>query len=348
MPVETAERLFARLAAPGGKKGPIACVVLAGADAYLRDTAREGIVKAAFPEGAPEWAVLRVSLREESLDGVLRKAQSYPMLTARQVIFAQDWEALEELDDEAREEARKTLAAYLEDPAPFTLLVLEAGALDQRTKLTKLLAEKSVILSLDLAGKPEQQIQDALRVITDMARAAGATIEPEAAAQLSDCLDGELARIAPEVAKLAAYAGEGKRITASDVALLVPAAKRYTAWQLTDMLAARQRGPALAFLDGLLRGGEEPVRLVGAMAWMYRKLIEVQELPPGTNKYAAAGRLRMSPDTVELAQKQARVVPRERLLRGIQALAEADSRLKSGNRAPRAVLEFLITELTAN
>jgi len=31
----------------------------------------------------------------------------------------------------------------------------------------------------------------------------------------------------------------------------------------------------------------------------------------------------------------------------VQALAEADSKLKSGHRAPRAVLEFLIAELTA-
>jgi DNA polymerase III delta subunit len=80
---------------------------------------------------------------------------------------------------------------------------------------------------------------------------------------------------------------------------------------------------------------------------MYRKLIEVQELPAGMNSYAAAGKLRMRPDTVALAQRQSRALPRERLLRGIQALAEADSRLKSGNRAPRAVLEFLISELTS-
>lgn len=55
----------------------------------------------------------------------------------------------------------------------------------------------------------------------------------------------------------------------------------------------------------------------------------------------------MRPETVELAQRQARALPREHLLRGLQALAEADLRLKSGNRAPRAVLEFLITQLIA-
>jgi DNA polymerase III subunit delta len=347
---EAVQRLFDRLAAPSGgkgKKGPVACVMLAGADAYLRDTARAGILKAVFPEGAPEWAVVRVSLREEGLDSVLRMAQSYPMLAARQVIFAQDWEALEESGDDAREDAHKGLSAYLDDPAPFTLLVLEAASLDQRTRLSKLLDEHAFIVSLDLSGKPQDQIHDAVSIITEMARSSGAGIEPEAAAQLSDCLDGELARIAPEVAKLSTYAGPGRRITAADVALLVQAAKRFTVWQLAEMLAAGQRDKALAFLDGLLRDGEEPAGLVGAMAWMYRKLIEVQELPPGTNKFAAAGKLRMRPDTVELAQKQARIVPRERLLHGIIALAAADSRLKSGNRAPRAVLEFLITELTA-
>ncbi len=348
MPEMTPERLFQLLAAPPGapRKGRVGCVVLAGEDAYLRDLSRKGIVAACFPEGAPEWAVVRVSLHDEGLDHILAMAQSYPMLASRQILFVLDLEALEELDEAAREAARERLAAYLEDPAPFTVLVLEAVSLDQRTKLSKLLAEKAAIVSLDLGDDGPRKTQQSIPVIVQMAREAGVSIEPEAAAQLADCLDGGLERIAPEVAKLAAYAGDGKRITLADVAALVPAAKRYSVWQLAEILATGERGRALVFLDSLLRAGEEPVGLVGAMAWMYRKLIEAQELPPGTNQYAAAGKLRMRPEMVELAQRQSRAVPRERLLRGIQALAEADSTLKSGNRAPRAVLEFLIAELT--
>jgi len=348
MPELTLERLLQMLAAPpaASKKGRVGCVVLAGADAYLRDLSRKGIVTACFPDGAPEWAVVRVSLRDEGLDRVLSMAQSYPMLAARQILFALDLEALEELDDNSRDAARDELAAYLEDPAPFTVLVLEAASLDQRTKLSKLLAEKAAIVSLDLGDDGPRKTREAIPVIEHMAREAGVTIEPEAAAQLADCLDGGLERIAPEVAKLATYAGAGGRITTADVSALVQAAKRYTVWQLAEILASGERGRALTFLDGLLREGEQPVALVGAMAWMYRKLIEVQELPPGMNAYAVAGKLRMNPKTVELAQRQSRGLPRERLLRGVQALAEADSRLKSGNRAPRAVMEFLIAELT--
>jgi len=348
MPELTPEKLFQMLAAPAGRKAKPPCVVLAGEDAYLRDFSRKGIVDACFPDGAPEWAVVRASIREEGLERILGMAQSYPMLSPRQVIFALELEALEELEEKSREDAREKLEAYCEDPAPFTVLVLEAAALDQRTKLSKFLAEKAAIISLDLKEDVRAKMQDAIPVITRMAHQAGVEIEPEAAAQLADCLDGALERIAPEVAKLAAYAGDARRITAPDVALLVPAAKRYTVWQLAEILASGERNRALVFLDGLLREGEEPVALVGAMAWMFRKLLEAQELPPGMNQYAAAGKLRMRPDAVVLAQRQSRALSRERLLRGISALAEADSRLKSGNRAPRAVLEFLISELTSN
>jgi len=348
MPDLTPEKLFQILAAPAGKHASPPCVVLAGEDAYLREFCRKGIATACFPQGAPDWAVVRVSFREEGVERILSMAQSYPMLSPRQVIFALDLDSLEELEEKARDAAREKLEAYCNDPAPFTVLVLEAAALDQRTKLSKFLAAKAAMISLDLKEDVRGKTQDALPVIARMAQDAGVEFEPEAAAQLADCLDGGLERIAPEVAKLAAYAGESRRVTAADVALLVPAAKRYTVWQLAEILASGERNRALVFLDSLLREGEEPVALVGAMAWMFRKLIEAQELPPGMNPYAAAGKLRMRPDAVALAQRQARALPREKLFRGLSALAEADSRLKSGNRAPRAVLEFLISELTAD
>ena len=80
----TPERVFQMLAAPSGRRQKTPCVVLAGEDAYLRDISRKGIVAACFPEGAPEWAVVRASLREEGLEHILSMAQSYPMLAPRQ------------------------------------------------------------------------------------------------------------------------------------------------------------------------------------------------------------------------------------------------------------------------
>ncbi|MGH9709759.1 MAG: hypothetical protein ACRD37_04355, partial [Candidatus Acidiferrales bacterium] len=82
-------------------------------------------------------------------------------------------------------------------------------------------------------------------------------------------------------------------------------------------------------------------------AWMYRKLIEARELPPGTNQFQAARDLGMRPESAGIAMAQARKFPREQLLEGIVALAEADSALKSGGPNPRATVEFLMARLTA-
>ncbi len=129
---------------------------------------------------------------------------------------------------------------------------------------------------------------------------------------------------------------------------LVISAKKYSVWQLSDVLATRQRSRALEFLDSVLREGEPAPQVVGAMAWMYRKLIQAQELTPRLPAWQAARDLGVRAETAELALRQARKIPRRQLLDGLQALYEADSRLKSGVADPRAVMEFLVAQLTAN
>ena len=149
-----------------------------------------------------------------------------------------------------------------------------------------------------------------------------------------------------ELEKLASYA-RGKPITAADIETLVVAARKNTVWQLADMLASGRRGDALAFLDTLWRNGEPPAGIVGALAWMYRKLVEARDLPAHSRGYQAARQLGMRPESAEAAIRQAHRIRKTDLLAGIVALAEADSQLKSANPDPRATLEFLIARLTS-
>jgi len=129
------------------------------------------------------------------------------------------------------------------------------------------------------------------------------------------------------------------------VATLVISSKKYTVWQLADMMAEQQSRRAIEFLAALLREGEEPVALVGALAWMVRKLIEASDLAPATTGWQAARALAMRPEAAEAAVRNAHRIPRARLLAGLRALYEADNQLKSANPNPRAVLEFLICRL---
>ncbi|HEX9760881.1 MAG TPA: DNA polymerase III subunit delta [Candidatus Acidoferrales bacterium] len=328
------------------KKSP-AGLLLLGPDAYLRDLCREKIIDTYVAPGARDWAVKRFSPREASAGDILREAQTLPMLVPLQVLVVSEVEAWERLGEESREELVEQLNAYFENPAPFTIVVLEAAKLDQRTKLYKALADAVLVVEADLGGDPAQRIPAATAMTLRMARDTGVAIDKDAAQELAEITNGELGLIRCEIEKLATYVGEGKRITTADVEALVVSEKKYSIWELTDMLANRQRDRAILFLDRLLAEGQQPPAIVGALAWMYRKLIEAHELPPGAQPMQAVRKLGVRPETAQMILRAVRRLPRTELLAGLETLYETDSRLKSAGADDRAVLEFAVAQLTA-
>jgi DNA polymerase-3 subunit delta len=343
MAAVTPHELLARLA----KGKPISGILLVGADSYLRDLCRKKLVETYVAESTRDWGVRKFSADEDDISAILGQAQTMPMLAPRQVIFVSDTEAWERLGDDSRDALVKQISEYLDNPAPFTVLVFEAAALDQRMRLAKMFAEKTVTVAVELSGDPDQRARLAVPLSIEMARELGAVLEPAAAEELCDILSGELSSIHTELEKLSSYAGERKKITRADIDLLAVSSQKYEVWDLADMLAERKPAEALEFLDNLLRAGEAAPALLGALAWTYRKLLEAQDLPPGTNGYQLAGRLKMRPDAAERAVLRSRKFPRAQLARGLAALYEADNRLKFGGTSQRAVMEFLVTQLAS-
>ena len=328
------------------KGKPIPAVLLLGDEVYLRDTCRSQLIEKQIPEEARAWAVSRYSANRGDIQAALDQARTLPMLSGQQVVFLEDMEAVDKFSEEARETAVESVTAYLEDPSPFTTLVLEAASLDQRMKLAKLLVEKTLVVEVGLGNDEKRRRAAAVTLAHAMAGELGVKLEDDAADDLAESVADDLMRLKTEVEKLAAYAGNKRQVRREDVSRLVVSQKTYTVWQFADMIAARQGGRALEFLDALLRDGEEPVALVGAMAWMFRKLIEASEVTGPMNPWQAARLLGMRPDAAELALQNARKMPRKRLLENLSALRKCDDRLKRGNANPRAILEFLVAELT--
>jgi DNA polymerase III subunit delta len=337
------EQLLERLA----KGKPVPGILLLGDESYLRDLCRRKISDAYVQEGVRDWGITRFSADDDSISTILNQAQTMPMLAPQQVIFVRDVDAWGRLGDDSRDALVKRLSEYLDNPAPFSVLVFEANALDQRMRLAKMFAEKTVVVAIELSDDPTERAKLAGPLAFEMARELGVELDRGVAEELAEMLNGELAAIRTELEKLAAYVGERRRITRADIEQLVLSARKYTVWELTDILASRQPSMALEFLDSLLREGEQAASLVGALAWMYRKLLEAQELPAGIWGGQAAGRLHMQAKTAELAVRQSRKFPRTQLTTGLAALYEADSRLKSGGTSQRAVMEFLVARLAS-
>lgn len=335
------EQLLARLAS--GKIIP--ALLLLGDEPYLRDECRVRLIEQFVPEAARTWAVSRYSAGRGETQMALDQAQTMAMLSPQQVVFLEDAEAIEKLGEKNRDEAVEQLTGYLSNPAPFTVLVLEATGLDQRMKWGKLLFEKTLVVACELGEKPEQRHAAAVAFARAIAKEEGIEFEKGAAEDLAELVAADLMRLKTEIEKLATFAGGKKFISRNEVTSMVISEKTTTVWELADLLAARKPTKALEFLDRLLRDGEEPLPMVGAMAWMYRKLIEASELKGVANGYQAARALAMNPEKAELALQASRKIPKAQLLAGLRALQRADDRLKGGAEDERAVMEFLVSEL---
>jgi len=342
MPAIGPEELLARV-----KKGkPVPAILLLGEETYLRDSCRSALSDAYVNEAARAWAISRFSAERGDLQSALDQAQTLPMLSPQQVVFVEEAEAIEEFSEKKRDDAVKQLEAYLADPASFTVLVIEAAHLDQRMRLGKMLIERALVVQVGLGDSPDQRTAVAVALAKSLAREQRIEFEKGAAEDLAESVAADLQRLKTEIEKLASYAGDRKTIRREDVALMVISEKAATVWELADFLAGRKPRLALEFLDRLLRDGEEPLQILGALAWMYRKLIEASELRGAVNGWQAARALQMRSDQAELAVRNARQISKPRLIAGLSALQRADDRLKSGEKDARGVMEFLITELT--
>jgi DNA polymerase-3 subunit delta len=306
------------------KGKPIPALLLLGDEPFLRDNCRAQLIEHFVPAAARDWAVSRYSADRGETRDAMEQAQTLPMLAPRQVVFLEDVEKIEKLGEKNRDAAVDQLEAYLSDPAPFTVLVLEASALDLRMKLSKLLAEKTVVVDVSLGENTEAREAAAVALARTLAKEQKVEFEKGAAEDLAEYVSADLMRLKTELEKL----------------------KTATVWELADLLGSRQQKKALEFLDRLLRDGEEPLQMLGALTWMYRKLIEASEVKGASNGWQAARALSMRPEQAEVALQAARRIPKARLLQGLQSLREADNLLKGGCDDPRAAMEFLIADLT--
>jgi len=152
------------------KGKPVPAVLLLGDEPYLRDECRKQLIEKYVPEAARTWAISRFSADNGETQAAVDQAQTMPMLSPQQVVFLEDGEAIEKLGEKSRDEAVKTLEAYLENPAPFTVLVIEASGLDQRMRLAKLLQEKALVVAVGLGENQDERVAAAAVLAKSLAK----------------------------------------------------------------------------------------------------------------------------------------------------------------------------------
>ncbi len=114
---------------------------------------------------------------------------------------------------DAGESAVKAVERFLDEKSD-TLVVLEAGDLTGKSKLRALAEKHSSAVAVACYAVDAQKLP---QVVTERLRAAGVTIEPEAAAWVAAHIGGEDGTIRQAVELLALYAGAERKLALHDV-----------------------------------------------------------------------------------------------------------------------------------
>ncbi len=241
---------------------PSGLVVLSGDSAYHLDAAQRAILDAIVPADAGAYALTVFGDEKVAVGTVVAACRSVGMFAERRVVLVRD---LEMLDGEP-----EALLDYAAKPAPDSHLILRAPKLDRRRKLGKALAKQKMFFLFRI---PEDPLA-AAGEIGELAAEQGLKLEREALKLLAHVCAGDLQRATMELAKLATWLGDEKReVRVQDLRETLTGEGAMSGWELANAINDRDRARALCAARKLVEAGEEPLRIVGGIAWNARKML---------------------------------------------------------------------------
>ena len=102
----------------------------------------------------------------------------------------------------------------------------------------------------------------------------------------------------------------------------------------------------LSMLYNQLDHGEEPLKILGMIAWQFRLIWEVKHhQTTGTPPSRIAQKMGVAPFQAEQALRHTGKFSEGQLREGFRSLSRADRELKSSGKAPEGILETLVLNL---
>jgi len=346
------------------KGAPAPVYLFLGPEPYQRERCRQAlldVVLGSAPEDR-ESGLTRVDLSEVPLAAALDDARALSLFASSRVIWIGSAEAIlprgraaaaAESDDGGDAGETSQLAAYLREPTPGTVVVLESSRYgfegEDKAKLERV-QKHFASIPAQIEFRPFSP--EAVRSLAQaLAKKVGLQLGLAELAMLLDATGGDASRIAVEVEKLYLYTGGARKVTAEDIAALVPDAQATTIFALVAALGRSDRTRALEILDTLAREGEYMPLALTFLATQFRTALVAREaglrnaaqIQAHFNKLGA----RMWPERARQIEQTVSAFSKSKLERAVGKLFEADRALRDARPDDRIVMEELILTLTA-
>jgi DNA polymerase III subunit delta len=351
------EQFLARLA----KNGPEPAYLFLGPEAFERTRCRRALLDAVLPDkenGERENGFTRHDLDKIPLAAALDDARALSLFASRRLIWLAAAEAIlprgraaSDGNDET-ETGQSALAAYLQEPTPEVTLVIDCSRYEFEGE-DKARMERVEAFFAAIPAKVEFRpyAPEAARFLAQkLAREAGIQLGLAELALLLEATGGDASRIAMEIEKLRLFAGNTRKITADDIAALVPDAQSSTIFVLVAALGRGDRTRALEILDTLSRSGEYMPLALTFLATQFRTALAAREagirgagqIQAHFSKLGA----RMWPERARQIEQTMDAFSKERLALAVEQVFETDRGLRDARPDDRILMEAMVFALT--
>ena len=316
---------------------PDGLTVLTGEDLYHLDKAQQALIDALVPAGASEFALSVYGDQRIDTAAVVASARSAGMFASRRVVLVRDVEALDG-DPQA-------LKDYAANPPRNSHLIVRAPSIDRRRKLGQVLAKSGRLLAFPAMAS--RNTASLLGQVEKLATDKQLELDRGVAALLADVCQADFYRIDAELEKIRAWLGEEpRRVTPLIVREIASGSAMLSGWEVAVAIGRRDRAGALVACRRLLAAGDEPLRMIGGVAFRVRGMLRARAMiENGTGPAQAVRASRLWGDApAEVARGLSRYTLNE-LLGFPSLLLEADRTLKSRILAPAAVLESMLDRM---
>jgi DNA polymerase-3 subunit delta len=340
------------------KHGPAPAYLFLGPEGYLRSRCREALLAAALDPEERESGYTVHDLDQTTLAAVLDDARSLSLFASRRVIWVRGAEAAlprtrASASDGDAPAGGSQLAPYLASPTPGVVVIFDVSRYDfGNDDKARVEQVRKFFAAVEAVVEFKPFTPEAARALAQsLARQAELKLGLAELALLLEATAGDASRLAMEIEKLRLFCGTERKVTAEDIAALVPDAQATNTFALVAALGRGDRSRALELLDTLVRQGDYMPLALTFLATQFRMALVAREanLRGASQILAHFNRIggRMWPDRARQVEETVNAFPKARLERAMTKVFETDRALRDRPPDERIVMEEMILSLTA-
>ncbi len=343
------------------QREPAPAYLFLGPEPFRRDWCLKALIERVLPDPAErESGLVRRDLDETTIEAVIDEACCGSLFAANRLVVATNAEAAMPRGKAAASEDEEggaggsaaALVRYLKDPVPGVVLVFEATRYDFQGDDKKKLERVRKFYEAIPASVEFQRMSpfQARQAAEKHARRVGLQIGSSELDLLIEALGADAARIANELEKLALYAAGGNKVTAVDIAEMVPEARESTIFALVGALGRNDRTGSLEILDTLIRQSEYLPLALSFLATQFRLALSAREAglrtPRDIQAHFSKLGIPMWGSRAEQVYETAQKFTKKKLAEGLETIYAADKALRDARPDDRVIMEDFVLRLT--